>query len=106
MYWYLKVSRQYADFNGRARRKEFWMFGLLNLIFAITAMILDKVFGTKFGTQYYGMFYYVYGLAVFVIRLHDVGKIGWWYFIMFIPIIGVIWMFILLRIKMLVRICM
>jgi len=26
MNWYLKVLKQYADFNGRARRKEYWMF--------------------------------------------------------------------------------
>jgi uncharacterized membrane protein YhaH (DUF805 family) len=33
MNWYLKVLKQYSDFSGRARRKEYWMFILFNLIF-------------------------------------------------------------------------
>ena len=45
MNWYLKVLRQYADFTGRARRKEYWMFVLFNIIFAIIAVILDNVLG-------------------------------------------------------------
>ena len=35
MKWYLKVLKQYTDFNGRARRKEYWMFVLFNLIFSM-----------------------------------------------------------------------
>lgn len=45
MNWYLKVLKQFADFNGRARRKEYWMFTLFNTVFAIVAMILDNVLG-------------------------------------------------------------
>ena len=37
MNWYLKVLKQYADFNGRARRQEYWMFILFNIIFSIAA---------------------------------------------------------------------
>ena len=46
MEWYLKVLRQYADFEGRARRKEFWMFALFNIIFRILALVLDGLLGT------------------------------------------------------------
>ena len=35
MYWYLKVLKQYSDFNGRARRTEIWMFTFFNMIFII-----------------------------------------------------------------------
>lgn len=103
MEWYLKVIRHYADFNGRARRKEYWMFILFNVIFAIVAMILDNVLGIAFEQIGYGPLYILYaifalvpGLAVAVRRLHDIGKSGWMFFIAFIPIIGSIWLLILL----------
>jgi uncharacterized membrane protein YhaH (DUF805 family) len=99
MYWYLKVLKQYVDFNGRARRKEYWMFLLFSFIFAVIAAILDNVFGTTiniFGQKsWYGWIYLAYclvvflpGLAVFVRRLHDIGKSGWWYLLVFIPLVG------------------
>ena len=104
MNWYLKVLQQYTDFSGRARRKEYWMFFLFNMIFAFCAAIIDNILGLKFNQDIpYGFLYLVYGLftflpgiAVLVRRLHDVGKSGWWYFIVFIPIIGVIWLLVLL----------
>ncbi|MEZ9540161.1 DUF805 domain-containing protein, partial [Shewanella sp. 10N.286.51.B8] len=39
MDWYIKVLKQYFDFSGRARRKEYWMFGLINLIFCIVETV-------------------------------------------------------------------
>jgi uncharacterized membrane protein YhaH (DUF805 family) len=103
MNWYLKVLKQYADFSGRARRKEYWMFVLLNLIFAIVAMILDNILGLTVGILPYGVFYVLYTLAVFipglavaVRRLHDVGKSGWMILIALIPLIGVIWLLVLM----------
>ena len=105
MNWYLKALKQYADFKGRARRKEYWMFILFNIIFAFLAALIDNIVGTASPELGYGLFYIVYGLAVFipglavtVRRLHDVGKSGWMYFIILIPIIGIIW-FIILMIK-------
>ena len=104
MNWYLKVLQQYTDFSGRARRKEYWMFFLFNMIFAFCAAIIDNILGLKFdqnspyGFLYivYGLFMFLPGLAVLVRRLHDVGKSGWWYFIVFIPILGAIWLLVLL----------
>tara|TARA_B100001115_G_scaffold183194_1_gene181341 strand:- start:145 stop:510 length:366 start_codon:yes stop_codon:yes gene_type:complete len=102
MEWYLKVLKQYGDFSGRARRKEYWMFFLFNMIFAFVAMFLDNTLGTA-GPAGYGVFYGIYalalfipGLAVFVRRLHDVGKSGWMFLIAFIPLIGAIWLTVLL----------
>lgn len=103
MDWYLKVMKQYADFNGRARRKEYWMFVLFNAIFTVVAMVIDNVAGLKFSPEIpYGFVYALYGLAalipsiaVGVRRLHDVGKSGWWYLLGFIPIIGTIWILVL-----------
>ncbi len=103
MNWYLKVLKQYADFSGRARRKEYWMFVLFNMIFAIVAMILDNVLGIAMEGIGYGPLYGLYvlamlipGLAVAVRRLHDVGKSGWMILIVLIPLIGAIWLLVLM----------
>ena len=107
MEWYLKVMRDnYANFSGRARRKEYWMFVLVQAIVMIGLMILDSVLGLDFELQGislgYGYLYliglivhFIPSLAVLVRRLHDVGKSGWFYFIFLIPIIGIIWLLIL-----------
>tara|TARA_B110000259_G_scaffold126511_1_gene143132 strand:+ start:996 stop:1367 length:372 start_codon:yes stop_codon:yes gene_type:complete len=103
MNWYLKVLKEYANFNGRARRKEYWMFTLFNIIFGGIAMILDSVFGIAIEGVGYGPLYGVYalvlfipGLAVVVRRLHDIGKSGWMLLITLIPLIGAIWLLVLL----------
>lgn len=102
MNWYLAVLRKYADFSGRARRKEYWMFALFNAIFAIVLALLDELLGTvskDIGVGIFGGLYSLAvilpGLALSVRRLHDVGKSGWWLFIAFIPLIGWIWFFVL-----------
>lgn len=103
MNWYLKVLKNYAVFSGRARRKEYWMFALFNVIFLIVALILDNILGTAIEDVGYGLFYFLYALAVLlpslavtVRRLHDVGKSGWFLFIVLIPIIGSIWLLVLM----------
>jgi|TARA_B110000014_G_scaffold257462_1_gene242086 uncharacterized membrane protein YhaH (DUF805 family) len=103
MNWYTKVLRNYADFNGRARRKEYWMFTLFNMIFSIVAMGLDNVLGIAMIETGYGPIYGLYtlamlvpSLAVAVRRLHDVDKSGWMLLLVFIPIIGAIWLFVLM----------
>ncbi|MCX7548118.1 DUF805 domain-containing protein [Xanthomarina sp. F1114] len=105
MNWYLKVIKEhYADFSGRARRTEYWMFILFQIIFAIVALILDGVLGMSLSSDLaYGWIYLIYILATFlpslavtVRRLHDIGKSGWWYFISIVPLIGSIWLLVLL----------
>jgi uncharacterized membrane protein YhaH (DUF805 family) len=96
MQWYLKVWRNYANFNGRARRQEYWMFMLFNLliIFVPTAIEL-AIKGRDADPGILGYFSAVYllaalipSLAVLVRRLHDIGKSGWWFFINFVPLAG------------------
>lgn len=101
--WYKKVVfENYANFNGRARRSEYWYFALMNIIITIVLTVLDSVLGLNFEPLPYGYLYFIYmiailipSLAVAVRRLHDVGKSGWFYFIALIPIIGAIWLLIL-----------
>ncbi|MBV7440351.1 DUF805 domain-containing protein [Weeksellaceae bacterium TAE3-ERU29] len=109
MNWYLKVLKQYADFNGRARRQEYWMFALINAIISVVLMALVGIaagIGGEGGASLAILFYSLYGLyglatfipaiAVLVRRLHDIGKSGGWFFIGFIPLIGAIWLLVLL----------
>lgn len=103
MKWYLRVLKQYADFKGRARRKEYWMFVLFNLIFASIAVVLDNILGLAVEDAGYGPIYGLYmlavlvpGIAVTVRRLHDINKSGWMILIGFIPFIGFIWLLVLM----------
>jgi uncharacterized membrane protein YhaH (DUF805 family) len=103
MSWYLTALKKYATFEGRARRKEYWMFILFNLVFTFVAIIVDSIITSGSDGNSFGIFYALYTLAVFlpslavmVRRLHDIGKSGWWVFISLIPFLGAIWLFILL----------
>jgi uncharacterized membrane protein YhaH (DUF805 family) len=94
MKWYLMVLKNYVGFSGRARRKEYWMFLLFNMIFGIGAKIIDLIFGTSDVIPNNGLFYSLYSLALFlpsfavsVRRLHDVGKSGWLLLAIFVPVV-------------------
>ena len=90
--YYLDVlTDKYSDFNGRARRKEYWMFVLFNIIFTgLATLISPKLYAI------YTLAVLIPNLAVSVRRLHDVGKSGWMCFIALIPLIGAIWLLVLM----------
>lgn len=88
MNWYLEVLKKFATFNGRARRKEYWMFFLFNIIISIVLGVVDGVvFGKELLGNVYSILVLVPGLAVGVRRMHDVGKSGWF---ILIPIYNII----------------
>lgn len=89
MQWYLQVLKNYARFQGRARRKEYWMFFLINFIITILLEILaaaSDAFSILF--LLYTIAVILPSLAVGARRLHDTGKTGWWQLLPLIPIIG------------------
>jgi uncharacterized membrane protein YhaH (DUF805 family) len=89
MEWYLKVLKNYVGFQGRARRKEYWMFNLFNFIAAIILVIVDFSMGLyPLFSGLYGLAILLPSLAVLVRRLHDTGKSGAWFFISFVPFVG------------------
>ena len=96
MDWYLKVLKNYVGFEGRARRKEYWMFTLFNIIVSIVLAIVDGIGGfmTESGIGMLGLLYTLAvllpSIAVGVRRLHDIDKSGWWLLLVFIPLIGAI----------------
>ena len=100
MNWFLKCIRQYADFKGRARRTEYWMFTLVCSIISYGLQIIAPFCGDaqliiSGFLMIFGLVLLVPSFAVAVRRLHDVGKSGWFYLIVFIPIIGMIWLFVI-----------
>ncbi len=46
MSWYLMVLKRYADFSGRSRRREYWMFVLLNFVISVGVALIDNVIGS------------------------------------------------------------
>ncbi len=102
MNWYLKVLNQYADFSGRARRKEFWMFTLINILISWVLGFVFTFIGISIDVPALAFLAYIYSLAVFipglavsVRRLHDIGKTGWYILLAFIPFIGALWLIVL-----------
>ena len=91
MNWYLGCWKKYAEFSGRARRQEFWMFVLFNILATFVAGFLEGLLGT--GGALYGLYYLavlIPSFAVSVRRLHDTDHSGWWIFINLVPLIGFI----------------
>jgi len=91
MNWYLAVLKKYAVFSGRARRTEYWMFMLVNVIAGVILAIVDNILGTG-GVLgiIYSLAVLIPGIAVSVRRLHDTSRSAWWLLIAFVPLIGAI----------------
>lgn len=103
MNWYFKAFRQYADFNGRARRKEFWLFRLIEgIIFYLLCGIGAFLFYVSESILFFLLpAIYLLGalipsVALTVRRLHDVGRSGLWFFFTLVPLVGGIWFFIMM----------
>ena len=89
MEWYLKVLRKYSVFEGRARRKEYWMFLLFNMLINMVLAFVESLMGFEgVLTGIYNLGILIPALAVSVRRVHDIGKSGWWLLINFVPIAG------------------
>ncbi len=99
MHWFIDpIRNHYADFSGRAPRKEYWMFMLMYIILTIGVSFLIATSGLFLGEWAFVVFFVLFiigvialivpSIAIQVRRLHDIGYSGWWYFIGFIPYIG------------------
>lgn len=90
MNWYLGVLKKYADFSGRARRKEFWMFALINFVVMIVLSVVDGVIGMPILGAIYALGVLIPSIAVGARRMHDTGRSGWWLLLGLIPVIGLV----------------
>lgn len=110
LHWMTLPLKKYAQFNGRSRRKEYWMYVLGLFIVFFIAGVVDTVLGygevvhtVAPGHAYYGWYTHngpltllvslgtlIPNLAVTIRRLHDINKSGFWLLIGFVPVIGAI----------------
>jgi uncharacterized membrane protein YhaH (DUF805 family) len=90
-YWKKVVLENYANFEGRARRSEFWWYELATLI-AVFVLVLLITFADIFWVLYvlYLLAIIVPTIAVTIRRLHDSDKSGWWILIGLIPFGGLV----------------
>lgn len=90
MDWYFKVLRHYATFHGRAHRREFWMFALVNIILYGVLRVMDNILGWQHGglSLIYSLLLLLPSLAVQVRRLHDTDRSWRWLLLLFIPFFG------------------
>lgn len=91
------IKDKYCCFSGRARRKEYWMFVLFNIIFSlVVGFIGGFLYGVTNVTAFlylstiYNLAMLLPGLSVGVRRLHDTDKSGWFVLLALIPIVGAI----------------
>ncbi len=107
MEWMILPLRRYAEFSGRSRRKEYWLYVLFVVVVAVVAAFLDTALGfghsssavTSTGVAYnwhsngpIGIIWllatFIPSLAVSIRRLHDIDKSGWWLLLVLIPFVG------------------
>ncbi len=84
------IKNKYAQFDGRARRSEYWYFVLFNILISLGIGIVGTLLDLSFLSMIYSLAIFIPGIAVAVRRLHDTGRSGLWVLIGLIPVIGVI----------------
>ncbi len=90
MNWFIEVvTKKYADFNGRARRQEYWMFVLFYILIYVALFVIESIVGS-FGilVLVFSLGLLVPSIAVTIRRLHDTERSGWWILIAFVPVVG------------------
>ena len=97
MEWYTTVWKKFAQFDGRSRRKEYWMFVLFNTLICCVLYIPGLIFresslGLGLLALYgiYALASLIPSIAVGVRRLHDTNKSGWFMLLCFVPIISLV----------------
>lgn len=110
MEWMILPLKRYAEFNGRSRRKEYWMWILFTILANIVFSLLDAVLGlggsatstsssapgaaAAAGSLRGGLLSGIFSLGVLVPnlsvavrRLHDTDRSGWWILLPVVPAI-------------------
>lgn len=90
--WYMTAFRKFAQFSGRSQRAEFWYFFLGNFVVSFVLALLRAIVGQNFLGTIFGGLSALFSLAVIIPniavglrRLHDTGRSGWWWLLIFVP---------------------
>jgi len=86
MNYFIDALKKYADFSGRASRKEYWMFTLVYIMINLILAIL----GLDILSTIVMLILFFPSISIAARRLHDTSRSGWWQLITLIPIIGFI----------------
>lgn len=96
MVTFFQVLKKSLVFKGRAGRKEYWLFTLVNTLIYLAILCIENFVTGKWTTE--TIFASVYmgltalpSIAVGVRRLHDTGKNGWWTLLNIVPIGAIIY---------------
>jgi uncharacterized membrane protein YhaH (DUF805 family) len=99
--WYLQALKKYAEFDGRARRAEYWWFTIPTVLIDLALTSIDRLIASLQEAYIIGLLGLLFGLAMFLPslavtfrRLHDIGRTGWWFLIGFLPCVG--WIILLI----------
>ncbi|GAB5534948.1 MAG: DUF805 domain-containing protein [Rubricoccaceae bacterium] len=93
------IKNHYVDFDGRASRKEYWMFVAVYLAIYIGASIVGAILGVasdtlallvSLGVGLFGLAVILPSIGIAVRRLHDTGRSGWFILLGMIPLLGLI----------------
>jgi len=90
MNWFMQALNNYAAFEGRARRKEFWYFVLFFIILSIVATLIDSLYGLPILSVVTLLGLVLPSISVSVRRLHDTGRSGWWYLLSLVPLVSLV----------------
>lgn len=104
---YLNAFANWRRWEGRTRRRDYWLFTLANAIVTLILFVLlfvwddNKAFNviTLLAFIVYVLVSVVPAVAITIRRLHDIEKSGYYYFLQFIPLVGTVWFIILMSIK-------
>lgn len=93
---YINLWKNAFNFKGVATRSDFWLAMLVNFIAVIVLSVIGSIIETQVLYIIYIVALIIPYIAVVVRRMHDIGKSGFWIFITFVPVIGSIWLLVLL----------
>jgi len=85
-----RFFQNYINFSGRSNRGEFWWAYLAIIIISIVTIVIDAVTGVPVLNMIWSLATLVPGIAMGIRRLHDINRSGWWYLLVFVPVVGII----------------
>lgn len=100
-HWYFEALRRWSEIAGRSRRMEYWTFSLMNPVIGFVVILIGSLSNNEtvlkaviIALLFFYLLLIIPSFTITIRRLHDIGKSGLWFLIVFIPIIGPIILFI------------
>ncbi len=83
------ITAHYMDFDGRTRRRDFWLYVLAVFVLSLVVGVVSELVGIRsLMTDLLALALLLPNIAIAARRLHDTGRSGWWLLLALIPILG------------------